>query len=707
MQLEERVFSVKKRFLAMYKMAHAGHIGSSLSCAEILVFLKYAWMRDEDTFILSKGHAVAALYALLAEANALDPRELDTFYEDGTRLPALPPVNAIKEIPFATGSLGHGLSLCAGMAVGAILNRSERRFFCLTSDGELDEGSTWEAALFIAHRKLTNVVWLIDRNRIQGIGGTEEVLALEPLDAKLDAFGFHVVAADGHDFAVAARAARRVHARSGEPGKTARRHLQHRSRVTAFVTCKTRWLPTTCRWTMRSTRKLSTSWRSRMRPRWRGPAMRDEFAQAMVALFRERSDLVFLTGDVGFMALEGIAQTYGARFINAGVAEQNMVSLAAGLAREGHLPWVYSMAPFVAFRPYEQIRTDVCLHRLPVKLVGNGGGYGYGIMGATHHALEDVGAMRVLPNMRLYVPLTATDVGQVVEHDGAGSPAQLPAAQHRRANSGRGSAVRAVAEDQARADDRGRRVGASGGQSVRDGRSGLARRARDLERRDVSPRGASRRPHREHRREAACRDHGGALSVLRPGRGAELPALEPGRLSAVLHQPSRERISERTLRQPTLAPGGERSGGSSVARAAGAGRSWLTPGPPRLSAVIVCYLDAQAIPLMYRRLSDVFSALAVDYEIIFVNDGSPDDTHAVLKALTAKDDHVLAIEHSRNFGSQNAFLSGMELATGDAVVLLDGDLQIRPRSSPPSTRNGGRGTTWSTAVDPDARRRPS
>ena len=200
LQLEERVFSVKKRFLAMYKMAHAGHIGSSLSCAEILVFLRYAWMRDEDTFVLSKGHAVAALYALLAEVNAIDPRELDSFYGEGTRLPALPPVNTIKEIPFATGSLGHGLSLSAGMALGAVLNRRERRFFCLTSDGELDEGSTWEAALFIAHRKLTNVVWLIDRNRIQGIGGTEEVLALEPLDAKLDAFGFHVVAADGHDF---------------------------------------------------------------------------------------------------------------------------------------------------------------------------------------------------------------------------------------------------------------------------------------------------------------------------------------------------------------------------------------------------------------------------------------------------------------------------------------------------------------------------
>src|SRR5450759_397662 len=142
--------------------------------------------------------------------------------------------------------------------------------------------------------------------------------------------------------------------------------------------------------------------------------MRAEFAQAMIALFQKRRDLVFITGDVGYMALEGIAKVYAERFINAGIAEQNAVSLAAGLAREGHLPWVYSSAPFVVLRPYEQIRNDVCLHRLPVKLVGNGGGYGFGILGATTHDLEDVGAMRALPSMRIYVPLTATDVDQVV-----------------------------------------------------------------------------------------------------------------------------------------------------------------------------------------------------------------------------------------------------------------------------------------------------
>lgn len=134
----------------------------------------------------------------------------------------------------------------------------------------------------------------------------------------------------------------------------------------------------------------------------------------MIALFEDRKDLVFLTADLGYMALERVAAALGERFINVGVAEQNAVSLAAGLASEGQLPWLYSMAAFTTLRPYAQIRDNLCLHKLPVKLVGNGGGYGYGIMGATHHALEDLAAMRALPHMTSYVPLVATDLSDVV-----------------------------------------------------------------------------------------------------------------------------------------------------------------------------------------------------------------------------------------------------------------------------------------------------
>jgi transketolase len=142
--------------------------------------------------------------------------------------------------------------------------------------------------------------------------------------------------------------------------------------------------------------------------------MRAEFAAAMVKLQAQNERSVFLTGDLGFMALEQVRETYGRRFINMGVAEQNMISFAAGLAYDGFVPWVYSIAPFLLLRPYEQIRNDVCLHNLPVKLVGNGGGYGYGIMGATHHTLEDIAVMRVLPNMKVFVPLTADDVEAAV-----------------------------------------------------------------------------------------------------------------------------------------------------------------------------------------------------------------------------------------------------------------------------------------------------
>lgn len=153
--------------------------------------------------------------------------------------------------------------------------------------------------------------------------------------------------------------------------------------------------------------------------------MRTILSTALVELCG-RPDFVFLTGDLGFMALEPVREAAGARFINAGVAEQNMVTVAAGLARGGLRPWVYSIAPFLYARPFEQIRNDVCLHGLPVALVGNGGGYAYGVMGATHHALEDYGALTSLAHLTAYVPAFAEDVGAAVARIAGGQgPAYL------------------------------------------------------------------------------------------------------------------------------------------------------------------------------------------------------------------------------------------------------------------------------------------
>ena len=142
--------------------------------------------------------------------------------------------------------------------------------------------------------------------------------------------------------------------------------------------------------------------------------MRNEVSASLVKC-ADDPRFVFLTGDLGFNALEPLMEAAGPRFINAGVAEQNMISVAAGMAATGLRPWAYSIAPFVYARPFEQIRNDVCLHDLPVKLVGNGGGYGYGVMGGTHHALEDYGAMLCLRNMHVFVPAFGADVPPIVD----------------------------------------------------------------------------------------------------------------------------------------------------------------------------------------------------------------------------------------------------------------------------------------------------
>ena len=129
-------------------------------------------------------------------------------------------------------------------------------------------------------------------------------------------------------------------------------------------------------------------------------------------------EMVFLTGDLGFMALEPLQDGMGKRFINAGVAEQNMISVAAALARQGLEVWAYSIAPFCYARPFEQIRNDICFHKLAVKLIGNGGGYGYGVMGPTHHAIEDYGVLLTLPSMSVYVPVFDEDVPEVIRRAG-------------------------------------------------------------------------------------------------------------------------------------------------------------------------------------------------------------------------------------------------------------------------------------------------
>lgn len=205
---------IRRAFLKMHYEAKAGHLGSGLSDIDLLTYLHGGWLRDQDQFILSKGHGASSLYATLHHYGQLSDAEIETYYKDGTLLPAHPAPRALASIPAATGSLGHGLPIASGMCyANKHLHQNDVRTVCLLSDGECDEGTVWEAALFAAHHELNNLTVIIDANGLQGFGHTEHVLRLEPLRLKWGYFGFRTSEINGHDFA-------QIHEAMHEPGDT-------------------------------------------------------------------------------------------------------------------------------------------------------------------------------------------------------------------------------------------------------------------------------------------------------------------------------------------------------------------------------------------------------------------------------------------------------------------------------------------------------
>lgn len=187
------------RLLRMHFESNAGHIGGNLSALDILLCLHHDILEKDDVFVLSKGHAAGSLYITLWSVGRISDDDLKTFHKDGTILSGHPPVNAFPEIKFATGSLGHGFSLAAGIALGKKIKSQKGRVFCLTSDGEWNEGSCWEALFFAKHQKLDNLTLIVDANGLQGFGTTKDVADLGDLSEKFKAFGIESLDISGHD----------------------------------------------------------------------------------------------------------------------------------------------------------------------------------------------------------------------------------------------------------------------------------------------------------------------------------------------------------------------------------------------------------------------------------------------------------------------------------------------------------------------------
>ena len=225
-KLRQLAGSVRRRDLQIVHGAKLGHVGGEMSAIDILVTLYFAVLHvdparpddpDRDRFILSKGHSAVALYTTLAHRGFIPMEQLDTFAQPLSKLNGHPDRNKVPGVETNTGPLGHGLPVAVGAALAAKLQDSSWRVFVLTGDGELQEGSNWEAAMAAAHYKLDNLTVIVDRNRLQQGDWTEQTMHLEPLADKWRAFGWSVVEVDGHNIAQLLQTFARVPFEAGKP----------------------------------------------------------------------------------------------------------------------------------------------------------------------------------------------------------------------------------------------------------------------------------------------------------------------------------------------------------------------------------------------------------------------------------------------------------------------------------------------------------
>ena len=227
LELQKTANEIRKGIVSGVHAAKAGHPGGSLSAADIFTYLYFEEMNvdpknpkdpDRDRFVLSKGHCCPGLYGALAERGYFSPEEMKTLRHIGSMLQGHPNMNDTPGVDMSTGSLGQGISAACGMALAAKLDQKDYRVYAILGDGEIEEGQVWEASMFAGHRKLDNLVVIVDNNNMQIDGTLDEVCSPDPIDKKFEAFNFHVIhVADGNDFAQLAEAFKEARETKGMP----------------------------------------------------------------------------------------------------------------------------------------------------------------------------------------------------------------------------------------------------------------------------------------------------------------------------------------------------------------------------------------------------------------------------------------------------------------------------------------------------------
>ena len=361
LELMKTANEIRKGIVTALHSAKAGHPGGSLSATEIFTYLYFEEMNvdpkdpkkaDRDRFVLSKGHTAPGLYSTLAQKGFFPKEDLVTLRHTGSYLQGHPDMKHIPGVDMSSGSLGQGISAAVGMAIAGKLDNADYRVYTLLGDGEIQEGQVWEASMLAAHRKLDNLVVIVDNNNLQIDGEITEVNSPYPIDKKFEAFNFHVINIDGNDFDQIDAAFKEAKTVKGQP-------------------------------------------------------------TAIIAKTVKGKGVSFMENQVGW---HGKAPNDG------GIAESNMIGVAAGLATTGKVPFASSFAMFAAGRAFEQVRNSVGYPHLNVKIGATHAGISVGEDGATHQCNEDIALMRTIPGMVVINPADDVEARAAVraayEHQG-------------------------------------------------------------------------------------------------------------------------------------------------------------------------------------------------------------------------------------------------------------------------------------------------
>jgi len=459
----------KAREMRAYNMialtaAGSGHTGGTLSIMDIAAALYLKKIRhdpknpeweDRDRVFWSTGHKAPALYVALGEAGYFPIEEVVKLRKLSSGFEGHPNRLKLPGVELSSGSLGQGLGVAVGCALNAKLEGKSYRVYCINGDGELNEGSIWEAVMCATHYKLDNLVSIVDRNGLQIDGSTEEVMRLEPLTDKWRAFGWHVIEIDGHDMKQILDAldeAERVkekptviiaktvkgkgvsyaenvvgyHGIAPKDGRSGKESLERaledigdpkftKEKVEELLKIAEDYQRKVDKKVEGSMPKFSKNywWNSNNKMRVEMDATRNGFGRAIEKV-GENEKIVALGADItDSIRMSMFYKNHPKRkkrFFSVGIAEANMALVASGLAKEGKTPFIGSYGVFVTGRNWDQLRTTVCYNNFNVKIADAHGGVSVGPDGATHQALEEISNTFYLPNMHVTVPCDSVEM---------------------------------------------------------------------------------------------------------------------------------------------------------------------------------------------------------------------------------------------------------------------------------------------------------